>query len=199
MLPAFSSLRYSSLIGKCRLPVRRCPVQALRPSLHEDTNGHRYLRHFNFRASSAFELQVGYTRAPQDRWHRRSIAAHETTMTQNTQQAPAPVSLGEAFRYWLKLGFISFGGPTGQIAIMHQQLVEKRRWISEKRFLHALNYCMLLPGPEATQLATYIGWMMHRTCGGIIAGVLFVLPSMFILMALTWIYLVFGKVPLVAG
>jgi chromate transporter len=120
-------------------------------------------------------------------------------MTEDRQQAPAPVSLGEAFRYWLKLGFISFGGPTGQIAIMHQDLVEKRRWISEKRFLHALNYCMLLPGPEATQLATYIGWMMHRTWGGIIAGVLFVLPSMFILMALTWVYLVFGKVPLVAG
>jgi chromate transporter len=120
-------------------------------------------------------------------------------MTQDTHQVPAPVSLGEAFRYWLKLGFISFGGPTGQIAIMHQDLVEKRRWISEKRFLHALNYCMLLPGPEATQLATYIGWMMHRTWGGIIAGVLFVLPSMFILMALTWVYLVFGKVPRVAG
>jgi len=120
-------------------------------------------------------------------------------MTEDTQQAPAPVSLVEAFWYWLKLGFLSFGGPTGQIAMMHQDLVERRRWISEKRFLHALNYCMLLPGPEATQLATYIGWMMHRTWGGIIAGVLFVLPSMFILMALTWIYLVFGKVPLVAG
>ena len=91
-------------------------------------------------------------------------------MTKETQQAPLPVSLAEAFWYWLKLGFISFGGPTGQIAIMHQDLVEKRRWISEKRFLHALNYCMLLPGPEATQLATYIGWMMHRTWGGIIAG-----------------------------
>jgi chromate transporter len=120
-------------------------------------------------------------------------------MTMETQAAPAPVTLGEAFCYWLKLGFISFGGPTGQIAIMHQDLVEKRRWISERRFLHALNYCMVLPGPEATQLATYIGWMMHRTRGGIIAGVLFVLPSMFILMALTWVYLAFGNVPLVAG
>jgi len=120
-------------------------------------------------------------------------------MTEDTQQAPAPVTLAEAFWYWLKLGFVSFGGPTGQIAMMHQDLVERRRWISEKRFLHALNYCMLLPGPEATQLATYIGWMMHRTWGGIIAGVLFVLPSMFIMMALTWVYLVFGKVPLVAG
>jgi chromate transporter len=112
---------------------------------------------------------------------------------------PAPVGLAEAFRYWLKLGFISFGGPTGQIAIMHQELVERRRWISEKRFLHALNYCMVLPGPEATQLATYIGWMMHRTWGGIIAGSLFVLPSLAILAGLTWVYLVLGDVPVVSG
>ncbi|HTH94293.1 MAG TPA: chromate efflux transporter [Rhodocyclaceae bacterium] len=105
----------------------------------------------------------------------------------------------EAFRYWFKLGFISFGGPAGQIAIMHTELVERRRWISEKRFLHALNYCMLLPGPEAQQLATYIGWLMHRTWGGIIAGGLFILPSLFVLIALSWIYLVFGNVPLVAG
>jgi chromate transporter len=105
----------------------------------------------------------------------------------------------EALRFWLKLGFISFGGPAGQIAIMHQELVERRRWISEKRFLHALNYCMLLPGPEATQLATYIGWMMHRTWGGLVSGGLFVLPSLFILIGLTWIYLVFGNVPLVSG
>ena len=110
-----------------------------------------------------------------------------------------PVGFAEAFRFWLKLGFISFGGPTGQIAIMHQELVERRRWISEKRFLHALNYCMLLPVPEATQLATYIGWMMHRTLGGIVAGVLFVLPSVFILIALSWIYLAYGNLPLVAG
>ncbi len=112
---------------------------------------------------------------------------------------PPAVSFGEAFRFWLKLGFISFGGPAGQIAIMHQELVERRRWISEKRFLHALNYCMLLPGPEAQQLATYIGWLMHRTWGGIIAGGLFVLPSVFILIALSWIYLAWGDVPLVAG
>jgi len=112
---------------------------------------------------------------------------------------PRRVSLGEAFRFWLKLGFISFGGPTGQIAIMHQELVERRRWISEGRFLHALNYCMVLPGPEATQLATYIGWMMHRSRGGIVAGTLFVLPSVFILIALSWIYMAFGNVPLVAG
>ncbi len=110
-----------------------------------------------------------------------------------------PLSFGEALRFWLKLGFISFGGPTGQIAIMHQELVERRRWISEGRFLHALNYCMLLPGPEAQQLATYIGWLMHRTWGGIVAGGLFVLPSVFIMIALSWIYLAYGEVPLVAG
>jgi len=109
------------------------------------------------------------------------------------------ISFAEAFRFWLKLGFISFGGPTGQIAIMHQELVERRRWISEGRFLHALNYCMLLPGPEAQQLATYIGWLMHRTWGGIAAGGLFVLPSVFIMIALSWIYLAYGDVPLVAG
>jgi chromate transporter len=123
----------------------------------------------------------------------------DTAATATPNEPPAPVSLGEAFRYWLKLGFISFGGPTGQIAIMHQDLVERKRWISEKRFLHALNYCMVLPGPEATQLATYIGWMMHRTWGGVIAGNLFVLPSLVILAGLTWIYLVFGNLPLVAG
>ena len=95
------------------------------------------------------------------------------------------VSFGEAFRFWLKLGFISFGGPAGQIAIMHKELVDKRRWLSDERFLHALNYCMLLPGPEAQQLAVYIGWLMHRTLGGIIAGAFFVIPSIFILLALS--------------
>jgi len=114
-------------------------------------------------------------------------------------QRPAPMSLYEASRFWLKLGFISFGGPAGQIAIMHNELVERRRWISEQRFLHALNYCMLLPGPEAQQLATYIGWLMHRTWGGIVAGALFVLPSLFILIGLSWVYLRFGDVPVVAG
>ncbi len=112
---------------------------------------------------------------------------------------PSVVSLGQAFLFWLKLGFVSFGGPAGQIAIMHTELVERRRWISEKRFLHALNYCMVLPGPEAQQLATYIGWLMHRTRGGLIAGVLFVLPSLFILIALSWVYLAYGQVPWVAG
>ena len=112
---------------------------------------------------------------------------------------PVPVTLGEAFRYWLWLGLISFGGPAGQISIMHQDLVERKRWISERRFLHALNYCMVLPGPEAQQLATYIGWMMHKTWGGVIAGGLFVLPSLLILIALSWIYMAFGNEPAVAG
>jgi chromate transporter len=113
--------------------------------------------------------------------------------------AVQPVSFADALRFWIKLGFISFGGPAGQIAIMHRELVERRRWISERRFLHALNYCMLLPGPEAQQLATYIGWLMHRSWGGIAAGALFVLPSLFILVGLSWVYLAFGDMPLVAG
>ena len=112
---------------------------------------------------------------------------------------PEEVSFREAFWFWLKLGFISFGGPAGQISIMHQELVERRRWISEGRFLHALNYCMVLPGPEAQQLATYIGWLMHRTWGGIVAGGLFVLPSLFILIGLSWIYMTYGSLPAVAG
>ena len=109
------------------------------------------------------------------------------------------VPLSEALKFWAKLGFISFGGPAGQIAVLHQELVEKRRWISERRFLHALNYCMLLPGPEAQQLVTYIGWLMHRTWGGILAGTLFVLPSLFILISLSWVYLTFGQVPWIAA
>jgi chromate transporter len=109
------------------------------------------------------------------------------------------VGFWQAFAFWLKLGFISFGGPAGQIALMHQELVERRRWMSERRFLHALNYCMLLPGPEAQQLATYIGWLMHRTWGGVAAGALFVLPSLLILVGLSWVYIAFGDLPLVAG
>jgi chromate transporter len=120
-------------------------------------------------------------------------------MTLPRDTRPAPVPLREAFWYWLKLGFISFGGPAGQIALMHTELVERRRWISEQRFLHALNYCMLLPGPEATQLAVYIGWLMHKTRGGIIAGVLFFLPSLLILIALSYVYLAYGNLPVVAG
>ena len=118
---------------------------------------------------------------------------------QEKTDQPAPVPFLEAVIYWLKLGFISFGGPAGQISMMHQELVEKRRWISEHRFLHALNYTMVLPGPEAQQLATYIGWLMHGVWGGIAAGILFVIPSLFILIGLTWIYLSFGDVPAVEG
>jgi chromate transporter len=121
-----------------------------------------------------------------------------TTPTQ-TLDAPRPISFRNAFKFWLQLGFISFGGPAGQIAIMHRELVDKRRWVSEKRFLHALNFCMLLPGPEAQQLATYLGWLMHRTRGGIVAGVLFVLPSLVLLIALSWIYMAHGEQPMVAA
>ena len=112
---------------------------------------------------------------------------------------PKSVNFFDAVKWWLKLGFISFGGPAGQISMMHQELVERRRWISEHRFLHALNYTMVLPGPEAQQLATYIGWLLHGVKGGLIAGLLFVLPSLFILIALTWIYLEYGNTQIVAG
>ena len=108
-------------------------------------------------------------------------------------------SFAEAFRFWLKLGFISFGGPAGQIAIMQAELVDRKKWISQSRFLHALNYCMLLPGPEAQQLAIYIGWLLHRTAGGIVAGTLFVIPSAFILWGLSWIYAALGNVPWIAA
>lgn len=111
----------------------------------------------------------------------------------------ASVKFSEACLFWLKLGFISFGGPAGQISIMHQELVERRRWISESQFLRALNYCMVLPGPEAQQLATYMGWLMHGVRGGIIAGGLFVLPSLFIIIALSWVYLSYGTVPVIAS
>jgi chromate transporter len=128
-------------------------------------------------------------------------ASHNTPATEDAtaQVAPAAVSLAEAFWFWLKLGFISFGGPAGQIAILHQELVERRRWLSERRFLHALNYCMVLPGPEAQQLVTYIGWLMHKRWGGVVAGALFVLPSLAILIALSWVYIAFGDVPWIAG
>ncbi len=109
------------------------------------------------------------------------------------------VSFTEALRFWLKLGFIGFGGPAGQISIMHTELVEKKKWISENRFLHALNYCMMLPGPEAQQLATYMGWLLHGTWGGIAAGTLFIIPSLFLMIALSWIYFVFGDVSAING
>src|SRR5947209_7755184 len=109
------------------------------------------------------------------------------------------VSLAEAFRVWMRIALLSFGGPAGQIAVMHRILVEEKRWISESRFLHALNYCMLLPGPEAQQLATYIGWLMHRTLGGIMAGGLFVVPGIIAIMALSYIYAAYGNVPFVVA
>nr|MBA3563864.1 chromate transporter [Gammaproteobacteria bacterium] len=109
------------------------------------------------------------------------------------------VSFREALIVWLRVAALSFGGPAGQIAVMHRLLVEERRWIGETRFLHALNYCMLLPGPEAQQLAIYIGWLMHRTWGGIVAGAFFVIPSIFILLGLSYVYAAYGNVPAVAG
>ncbi|MDH3443094.1 MAG: chromate efflux transporter, partial [Deltaproteobacteria bacterium] len=125
----------------------------------------------------------------------------EATTNSVVERNPAPQtpSFAEAFRFWVKLGFISFGGPTGQIAIMNTELVERKRWISQERFLHALNYCMLLPGPEAQQLATYVGWLLHRTWGGIVAGAFFVIPSIFILLFLSWIYAAYGNVPMVSA
>ncbi len=109
------------------------------------------------------------------------------------------VSLAEASSYWFQLGWISFGGPAGQIALMHQELVERRRWLSERRYLHALNYCMVLPGPEAIQLATYLGWLMHGVRGGLVAGGLFLLPSVIVLIALSSIYVLWGQLPLLAA
>lgn len=116
-----------------------------------------------------------------------------TAVPSPTGQTPA-VTFRDAFRFWLKLGFINFGGPTGQIAIMHEELVEKRRWISEEHFLHALNYCMFLPGPEAMQLAIYVGWLLHGTAGGLAAGIFFVLPAFFLLWGLSWLYAAHGQV-----
>ena len=115
------------------------------------------------------------------------------------QLTPPHPTCAEAFRFWLKLGFISFGGPAGQISIMHHELVERKKWVSNERFLNALNYCMLLPGPEAQQLATYIGWLLHRLRGGITAGAFFVIPSIFILLALSYTYAAYGTVPWVAA
>ncbi|MEY3671487.1 MAG: hypothetical protein RI904_1144 [Pseudomonadota bacterium] len=115
------------------------------------------------------------------------------------QTTPSSISRSEAFWFWFKLGFLSFGGPAGQIAMMHSELVDKRRWISDKRFLHALNFCMVLPGPEAQQLATYLGWLMHRTWGGIVAGVLFIFPSLILIVFLSWIYMAYGDTKIVSG
>lgn len=124
-------------------------------------------------------------------------------MTAELNDTPFPEfkkpSFKEAFLFWLKLGFISFGGPAGQIAIMHAFVVDQKKWLSESRFLHALNYCMLLPGPEAQQLATYIGWLLHGVRGGLTAGILFVLPSVFILLGLSIVYVTYGSIPWVAA
>ena len=114
--------------------------------------------------------------------------------TPNRSEPRHGVSLNEAFRVWLKVALLSFGGPTAQIAVMHRILVDEEHWVSENRFLHALNYCMLLPGPEAKQLAVYIGWLMHRTLGGIMAGALFVVPGIISIMALSYVYAAYGKV-----
>jgi len=124
----------------------------------------------------------------------------ELSIAEESVTAPRHgVSLREAFRVWLKVALLSFGGPTAQIAVMHRILVEEKRWISETRFLHALNYCMLLPGPEAQQLATYVGWLMHRTLGGIIAGGLFVVPGIIAIMALSYVYAAYGNVPAIVA
>ncbi|WP_304188207.1 chromate transporter, partial [Phenylobacterium aquaticum] len=123
----------------------------------------------------------------------------DDALSEHTPPAATPPSLAEAFWVWLRIGLLSFGGPAGQIALMHKTLVEERRWIGERRFLHALNYCMLLPGPEAQQLATYIGWLMHRTAGGLVAGLLFVLPGALVMLGLSIGYVLYGHTPLIAG
>ena len=120
-------------------------------------------------------------------------------MNEPNDDVTRQIPVAEAFRVWLRIGLLSFGGPAGQIALMQRILIDEKGWISEKRFLHALNYCMLLPGPEAMQLAVYIGWLMHRTLGGIIAGVLFVLSGVVAIMALSWIYVLFGEVGIVSA
>src|SRR6201996_1189891 len=129
-----------------------------------------------------------------------SAATQPATLVSAGDVVPAHgVSFSEALKVWLRVALLSFGGPAGQIAVMHRIVIEERGWISESRFLHALNYCMLLPGPEAQQLATYIGWLMHRAGGGLVAGVLFVVPGVIALMALSWIYVIWGDVSVIAG
>src|SRR5262245_39311559 len=137
---------------------------------------------------------TGRVRAP---WRHRVA---DTSLTQAIRTDPEHgISLREAFWVWLRIALLSFGGPAGQIAVMHRILVEEKHWISESRFLHALNYCMLLPGPEAQQLATYVGWLMHRTLGGIMAGGLFIVPGIIAIMALSYIYAGYGNVPFVVA
>src|SRR5262247_2781639 len=126
-----------------------------------------------------------------------------TDLAANTKAKPGAyahgISFSEALAVWIRVAVLSFGGPAGQIAVMHRIIVEEKKWLSEGRFLHALNYCMLLPGPEAQQLATYIGWLLHRTWGGLAAGLLFILPSFVLLVILSWLYMSFGEVPAVAA
>src|SRR5215472_14576958 len=134
-------------------------------------------------------------------WH-DTEEARVTDLTANGAAKTLPahgVSFGEALRVWLRVAALSFGGPAGQIAVMHRIIVDEKKWVGEKRFLHALSYCMLLPGPEAQQLATYIGWLMHRWPGAIVAGGLFVVPGIVAIMALSWVYAAFGSVPVVAA
>src|SRR5881398_3076598 len=126
----------------------------------------------------------------------KATSSEQIVATEDRRLAP---SFAEASRFWLKFGFISFGGPTAQIALLHGELVEKKKWISETRFLHALNFCMLLPGPEAQQLAIYIGWLLHKIRGGIVAGAFFVIPSIFVLWTLSYIYAAFGNIPWIAA
>src|SRR5262245_48897524 len=134
-----------------------------------------------------------------------SLVSEMSDVVRDKVEAPAlphdhhGISFGEALRVWVRVALLSFGGPAGQIAVMHRILVDEKRWIGESRFLHALNYCMLLPGPEAQQLAIYIGWLLHRTKGGLVAGVLFVLPGFLSILALSIIYVLFGNVGLIAG
>src|SRR3954462_9645647 len=124
----------------------------------------------------------------------------QVTTAEQARSVPAHgVTFRDAFWVWVRVALLSFGGPAAQIAVMHRILVEEKRWVSEKRFLYALNYCMLLPGPEAKQLAIYIGWLMHRTIGGIVAGSLFVVPGVVSIMALSYVYALYGKVPVVAA
>src|ERR1700692_2805959 len=124
----------------------------------------------------------------------------QLSTVENTHPAPAHgVWFGAAVRVWPRVALLSFGGPTAQIAVMHRILVQEKHWISESRFLYALNYCMLLPGPEAKQLAVYIGWLMHRTLGGIVAGSLFVVPGIISIMALSYVYAIYGNVPFVVA
>src|SRR3954470_22791781 len=126
--------------------------------------------------------------------------SHSSTVENIPQRAEKHgVTLHEALLVWTRVALLSFGGPAGQIAVMHRILVEEKRWISEDRFLYALNYCMLLPGPEAQQLAIYIGWLMHRTLGGIMAGVLFVIPGVVSIMALSYVYAAYGNVPVIVA